>query len=87
MVARVKQDVTGDNIDYRLLNRLSNLVICSSCLRRGLITPVPQVISDRHSLTNECPNCRDENVRTISKCRKLGKLLTLPQRCHNKGDG
>ena len=87
MVARVKQDVTGDNIDYRLLNRLSNLVICSSCLRRGLITPVPQVISDRHTLTNEGPNCRDENARTISKRRKLGKLLTLPQRCHNKGDG
>ena len=87
MVARVKQDVTGDNIDYRLLNRLSNLVICSSCLRSGIITPVPQVISDRHALTNECAECRFENARGKSYRRALGKLLTLPRQCHNTGDG
>ena len=87
MASHAKHNDTDNNVDYRLLNRLSNLVICSSCLRRGLITPVPQVISDRHTLTNEGPDCRDENTRTISKRRKLGKLLTLPQRCHNKGDG
>ena len=52
----------NDNIDYRLLNRLSNLVICSSCLRRGKVTPVPQVISGRHSLTNRCPNAAHSNA-------------------------
>ena len=46
--------VAKDNVSYRLLNRLSNLVICSSCLRSGVVTPVPQMISNRHSLTNEC---------------------------------
>ena len=66
-----------NNVDYRLLNRLSNLVICSSCLRRGKVTPVPQVISDRHSLTNECTNCRQETAGRAGYRSTLGKLLTL----------
>jgi len=65
------------NVDYRLLNRMSNLVICSSCLRSGKITPVPQVISDRHSLTNECSTCRASGVRKNDYRQTLGKLLTL----------
>ncbi len=69
--------VTKDNVDYRLLNRLSNLVICSCCLRRGKVTPVPQVISDRHSLTNECSSCRHESSGRSGYRRTLGKLLTL----------
>lgn len=68
-----------DNVDYRLLNRLSNLVICSRCLRRGKVTPVPQVISDRHSLTNECPNCRHESAGQSGYHRSMAKLLTLPR--------
>ena len=66
-----------DNVDYRLLNRMSNLVICSSCLRSGKITPVPQVISDRHSLTNECSTCRDTGVSKNGYRQTFGKLLTL----------
>jgi len=69
--------ITKDNIDYRLLNRLSNLVICSCCLRRGIVTPVPQVISHRHSLNNECPNCRRDNAGQRGYRHILGKLLTL----------
>jgi len=69
--------ITKDNVDYRLLNRLSNLVICSGCLQRGKVTPVPQVISHRHSLNNECPSCRRENARSSGYRRILGKLLTL----------
>ena len=34
-----------DKVDYRLLNRLNKLVICSRCLRAGRVTPVPQVVS------------------------------------------
>ena len=52
-----------DNISYRLLNSLSDLVICSSCLRRGKVTPVRQIISDRHALTNVCPDCRCQRLR------------------------
>ena len=66
-----------ENIDYRLLDRLSNLVICSSCLRRGKVTPVPQVISNRHSLTNECPDCRSANEHSRNRHRVAGRVLTL----------
>lgn len=69
--------ITKNNIDYRLLNRLSDLVICSSCLRIGKVTPVPQVISDRHSLANECTNCRRESAGRAGYRGTLGKLLTL----------
>ena len=67
----------ADNVDYRLLNRLSNMVICSRCLRSGKITPVPQVISDRHSLTNECTDCRHDSMRRGGYRRAPGRLLTL----------
>jgi hypothetical protein len=66
-----------DNVDYRLLNRLSNIVICSRCLRDGKVTPVPQLISDRHALTNECSSCRHESADRNGYRRSLGKVLTL----------
>ena len=66
-----------DNISYRLLERLSNLVICSRCLRKGKITPVPQVISNRHALTNECASCRANHPARAGHRRKLATLLKL----------
>jgi len=66
-----------DNVSYRLLNRLSNLVICSRCLRSGVVTPVPQIISGRHSLTNECAECRAKDIERQGHRRKLAKLLTI----------
>lgn len=69
--------IAKDNVSYRLLNRLSDLVICSSCLRSGVVTPVPQIISGRHSLTNECAECRAKNCERQGHRRKLAKLLTL----------
>lgn len=71
--------IARDNVSYRLLDRLSNLVICSRCLRAGRVTPVPQIISGRHSLTNECAECRSKNPEKRSHRRTLGKLLTLPR--------
>ena len=79
-MASIAKDAVGNaNVDYRLLNRLSNLVICSCCLRRGIITPVPQVISNRHALTNECPACRHEKAARGGRPKMSGKLLTLKQ--------
>ena len=66
-----------DNVSYRLLNRLSNLVICSSCLRAGKVTPVPQIISGRHSLTNECADCRSRHDESQGRRHPRAKLLTL----------
>ncbi len=71
--------IAKDNVSYRLLNRLSDLVICSRCLRAGRVTPVPQVISGRHSLTNECAECRAETAASEGRRRKRAKLLTLPR--------
>ncbi len=76
-MAATAKDLARDNVSYRLLNRLSNLVICSRCLRSGVVTPVPQIISGRHSLTNECVECRSKNPEQQGHRRKLGKLLTL----------
>ena len=67
----------NDKVSYRLLDGLSNLVICSSCLRKGVVTPVPQIISGRHSLTNECADCRSENAANHGHRRKRAKLLML----------
>jgi hypothetical protein len=71
--------IAKDNVSYRLLERLSNLVICSSCLRAGRVTPVPQVISGRHSLTNECAECRSRHSEKRGQGRRRAKLLTLPR--------
>jgi hypothetical protein len=57
-----------DNIDYRLLGLLSDLVICSSCLRQGRVTPVPQIVSHRHKLRSQCAGCarpRRRNLRRV----------------------
>lgn len=69
--------IAKDNVSYRLLNKLSNLVICSRCLRNGSVTPVPQVISGRHSLTNECAECRAHSTDRGGQRQKLAKLLKL----------
>ena len=57
-----------NTIDYRMLGMLSNLVICSRCLRAGKVTPVPQILSKRHtprSLCNACIAPRRGNIRRI----------------------
>ena len=61
------------NVDYRLLNNLSNLVICSQCLQHGTVTPVPQVISFARRITNLCANCRVGQVDDT--LRAPGKLI------------
>jgi hypothetical protein len=70
--------VAKDNVSYRLLNKLSSLVICSRCLREGVVTPVPQLISVRHELANECLECRSKKSGRSGHRRRRGKLLTLP---------
>ena len=55
-------------VDYRLLGYLSDLVICSNCLRAGRVTPVPQILSERHtprSLCSACVKPRRRNLRNV----------------------
>ena len=67
----------NDNVDYRLLNRVSNLVICSQCLREGKVTPVPQIITKLRPPTNVCPGCRAKQNPQSAR-RSFGKLLKFP---------
>jgi len=76
-MASQAKDNLDDNVDYRLLNSLSNLVICSRCLRTGKVTPVPQVITKKRTPTNLCPKCRANHTPKRLRSR-LGKLLHFP---------
>ncbi len=70
-------DTAKDNVDYRLLNNLSNLVICSQCLRSGKVTPIPQVISKSRRPRNLCGSCRDR-LAPVNVRKRLGKLIQFP---------
>ena len=50
------------DIDYRLVSAISDLVICSRCFRSGKVTPVPQLISERHTIKNLCPSCIEASL-------------------------
>jgi superfamily II helicase len=70
------------NVDYRLLNRLNKLVICSRCLREGRVTPIPQVFSSFHRPRNVCDKCRAETdtgpgIGRNGHRHKLAKVLQL----------
>jgi hypothetical protein len=60
----------SSNVDYRLLGLMSKLVICSSCLRQGRVTPVPQIVSPRHTPRSLCAACAPP------KRRNLRRILT-----------
>ncbi len=62
-------------VSYRLVEQLSNLVICSRCLQNGVVTPVPQLISARHAFTNECAECRK---RHGSARQRPGTVTWMP---------
>ena len=67
-----------DNVDYRLLNKLSNLVICSHCLRKGKVTPVPQIISKRQPPNNICTLCQHKEAGGMGL--SFGKVLQFRHR-------
>jgi hypothetical protein len=52
------------NVDRRFLTYFSDLLLCSRCLRRGIRTPVRQVISPRHRPRSLCRNCRGVDARS-----------------------
>jgi hypothetical protein len=48
---------TCTTVDYSLLDRLTDLFVCSRCLRAGVETRVPQVVSKRHRPRTLCGDC------------------------------
>jgi superfamily II helicase len=45
-------------IDRRFLSFLTDLLLCSRCLRKGVRTRIVQAISPRHRPLTLCRNCR-----------------------------
>jgi hypothetical protein len=45
-------------IDRRFLTFVTDLLLCSRCLKHGVRTPVRQVISPRHRPRPLCRDCR-----------------------------
>jgi hypothetical protein len=57
--------IASDKVNFRLLGMLSNLLLCSACLKRGKVTPVPQVISPRHTPRSLCSHCVRPHRRNL----------------------
>ena len=80
---RVTVHGLDSKIDYRLLSALSDLVLCSRCFRNGKATPVPQLISARHSIKNLCSSCVSETLPERGKdSPKRQRLLARYLRCN-----
>jgi len=62
-------------VDYRLLASHSALVLCSRCFQHGVATPVPQLISPHHRVSNLCRGCASEQAtgtrRPVSQLVKI----------------
>jgi superfamily II helicase len=56
-------DSAETKIHFELLNRLTNLVVCSSCFQAGRLTPVAQVVSAHHRPKTLCQECSAETGR------------------------
>jgi hypothetical protein len=52
------------NVDRAFLSFVSDLLLCSRCLRAGVRTPVRQVISHRHRPQSLCRDCRGAATRS-----------------------
>ena len=46
-------------IDFGLLERLTDQLVCSRCLKTGVRRPVMQVVSRRHQPRTLCHDCVD----------------------------
>jgi len=60
------------NIDFGLLNRMTDLVVCSRCFQAGRRNPVVQVISARHRPRSLCRHCSPQ-----TRHHKSGTLRML----------
>jgi superfamily II helicase len=51
-------------IDLGFLAHISELVVCSRCFKRGVRTPIRQVISARHRPRTLCRPCAERPLRS-----------------------
>lgn len=45
------------NVDYSLLDRITNQLVCSRCFQYGILSPVTQVLSRHHRPRTLCREC------------------------------
>lgn len=65
------REKTG-KIDLRLLSHITNLLMCSRCLRAGVRMRVRQLVSAHHRPQPLCRECREADA----------KLLGYPRTSH-----
>lgn len=71
----MKTSDSRSNIDYRLLGLMSDLLICSKCLRAGKVTPIPQILSQRHIPRSLCRSCARPDRETLR--RSIARLVHI----------
>ncbi len=67
------------NVDYRLRDALSTLVLCSRCLQNGKVRPIRQFISSVRKPRNICNDCRSNGDRAVTR-RAMGKVVDFASR-------
>jgi hypothetical protein len=49
-----------ENISYELMNRVTDLLICSRCFRRNVCKSIKTLLSHQHRPTPICAECSGE---------------------------
>ena len=55
---------TNHKVDYSLLERFTELLICSGCFKKHEHQPVRQLVSGRHRPLALCPECASKRQGT-----------------------
>jgi hypothetical protein len=55
---------TNHKVDYSLLERFTELLICSGCFKKHEHQPVRQLVSGRHRPIALCPECASTRQAT-----------------------
>ena len=67
---------TSDKLSYRLLDCITELMLCSRCLRAGTLNPVPQLISIHHRPSSLCRDCREAANEALHE-RSTGQVIPI----------
>ena len=55
------------SIDFSLLERLTDELVCTRCFQAGILTPVTQVVSKHHRPKTLCQDCAPHVPRPLAK--------------------
>jgi hypothetical protein len=72
-------------VDYGFMAHVSELLVCSRCLRHGIRAQVRQVVSKHHRPVTLCPSCRGARAERGRRQEWRGILYGRLWRFHLKG--